>query len=146
MRSATTPTVRRCEVRDRQAFTMIEMVISAMILFGVMSLVASMAFRVDRVWIDVRHHRVAMTELSNQLEVLTRTPVEQLPDAINNLMPSSAVAEALPNVSLSAELQEEGSLTRITLQLDWQRRHGGKPMRMVAWVSSGTEDGQEDDE
>ena len=128
---------------SRKAFTMIEMVVSAILLIGVMSLVTSLAFRVDRVWIDVRHHRLAMTELSNQLELLTRLSVAELPEAIEGLTPSNLVAEALPEASLFAELQNEGLLTRITLKLDWQRRHPAKPMQMVAWVASqSTENGE----
>ncbi len=87
----------------------------------VMSLVVRMTFSVDRVWRDVGQHRVAMQELSNQLDRLTMLPSDQLASAMKSLEVSEVVKRTLPAANLQSELIRDELGVRIVLRIDWQR-------------------------
>ena len=61
---------RRARI-GRRGYTMTDLVVAATLLVGIMSFVAPLAVRSGRLWQDSRHYRLALDELSNQLERLT---------------------------------------------------------------------------
>ena len=124
---------RRCH---RSGTTMIELVVSAMLLVTVMTFVTTLAFRVGLIWKDTGHHRLAMNELSNQLEVLTSLNPDQIPDALKEVQPSPMVIGTLDQPELSGDWLDDELGRRIVLRLNWQRRNPGKPVTLVGWVSN----------
>ncbi len=119
--------------RQRSAVTVIEAIVSAGLMLVVMSLVVRMTFSVDRVWRDVGQHRVAMQELSNQLDRLTMLPSDQLASAMKSLEVSEVVKRTLPAANLQSELIRDELGVRIVLRIDWQRPVPAKPLMMAAW-------------
>ncbi len=119
---------------SRSGATMVECVVAASILIVAMSTVTSMAFRVNRIWIDVAHERTAISELTNTLEELTQLPTDEMDDAINELRPS-AVAESSLNQPTITGHRIKGKLgDRIELRLQWQAIPTPRSVQLSSWV------------
>ncbi len=121
-------TTRRC------GFTITELIVAASLLVVVTSVVASLTVRSGRLWQDSRHYRLAIDELSNQLERLTSLDEARLATAIAELSPSQQVRDALPNPVLSAETLADEDGTRLVLHLAWDRLGKSVPVTLVGWV------------
>ena len=132
--------------KPRAGFTMIEAVVSAGLLMVVMSFVVQMTFRIDGVWGDTHHHRIAIQELSNQLDRLTRLSVEEIQTELQQLQPSEAIHETLHEATISGELVKDEFGQRVALQLNWDKRQPGKPMEMSAWLRQPDDTTQEPQE
>ena len=113
---------------------MVELVISAMLLVTVMTFVTTLSFSINLVWKDIGHHRVAAGELSNQLESLTRLPLQEARVAVASLEPSELCRRTLKDPELSGQLVEDNLGTRVELSINWNRRNPGKPVQLVGWV------------
>jgi hypothetical protein len=122
--------------RCRDGITAVELIISAGLLITVMSFVTTICFQINLVWKDINHHRVAMGELSNQLEELSRLSREDAQTAIDGLKPSSVCGRSLNKPELTGELIDDVFGTRIVLKINWDRRNPGKPMELVGWIAS----------
>lgn len=120
--------------RCRTGATMVELVVSAVLLITVMSFVTTLCFQINLVWKDIRHHRVALGELSNQLEQLTRLSPQQVRQAIKSLEPSAISSRTLKDPQLTGKLLEDDLGLRVVLQIDWQRRNPGKPVELAGWL------------
>jgi hypothetical protein len=82
-----------------------------------------------------RNYRLALDELSNQMDHLIVLSNDELPDALKRLTPSTFIAERLPSPQLQGELQPAEFGNRITLKLSWnetERRRA--PVALAAWV------------
>lgn len=126
----------RKESLKRRGFTSVELVVSSVILMTVMAFVTTLSFRVGLVWKDVRHQRIAVCELANQLEVLTLLSPDQAVEAIKNLQPSDGCNRTLTSPELKAALTEDELGTRISLSINWKRRIPGKPIELSGWIIS----------
>ncbi len=113
---------------------MVEMVISSLLLLTVMTFVTTLYFRINLVWKNIGHHRVAVAELSNQLESLTRLSPNEAQVAIESLEPSEYCARTLQAPELSGELLDDVLGKRIVLSLDWNRQTPGKPVELAGWL------------
>lgn len=115
---------------------MIECMVAAMILVTVISFVASLTFRIGLVWKDTAHHRVAINELSNQLERLTLLSPEEVVAALEELRPTQFASRTLREPELTGQWIEDDWGGRVVLRLNWHRQHEGKPVEMVAWLAT----------
>ncbi|MFG0253691.1 MAG: prepilin-type N-terminal cleavage/methylation domain-containing protein [Rhodopirellula sp. JB053] len=122
--------------RPRKGFTMLECVVAASILMVAMSTVATIAYRVHRLWMDVADQRIAMNELTNQIEFITQLPVNEVDDAIAGIAPSAIAAINLDHPELSATRTQDELGDRITVTLRWQSPHPIPPVRLVGWINS----------
>lgn len=116
---------------------MIECVVAASILIGVMSLVASMIYRTNLIWKDVHRQRVAVCELSNQLESLTTLSIEEAQMRIQSLECSPKVAAVLADVQLQAQWIDDALGPRISLEISWKSTCPVRPVSMTAWMHQG---------
>jgi hypothetical protein len=119
---------------DRRGFTVTEMLVSALLLTTVMSVVGPLAVRGDRLWQDARHGRLALEELSSQLDRLTCLTEDQRKAALAELAPSEYTRGALPNPKLSAETVRDQDGQRLVLQLTWKRPAAPGRMTLVGWI------------
>lgn len=132
---------KRHPVRPPAGITSIELLVVAGMLMAVMTFATTLCFRVNQIWQDVAHSRIALGELSNQLESLTRMPLAEVRRAAASLEPSAECARTLSRPVLECELAEDGDLgTRIVLRLNWDRRFRGKPVELTGWTASGGTD------
>ena len=114
---------------------MTELVVAAGLLVVVMSVVTSLAVRSNRLSQDSRQYRLALDELSNQLERLTSAGEARLSDSLESLSPSSEISSTLPNPVLSAELLVDEYGTRIAMHLSWDRIGKHTPVTLIGWVA-----------
>ena len=136
---------RRRRVSLRRGITAIELVVSAMLLMSVMTFVTTLCFRINMVWQDIGHHRVAVGELSNQLESLQRMTPAEAQEALGTLQPSALCRRTLRDPELEGELVKDDLGNRIVLQINWTRRNPGQPIELAAWLatdSSSSREGQ----
>jgi hypothetical protein len=111
-----------------------ELIVAAAVLMLGIGVVAKSNSSLLRLWEDTRHHQLAMDELSNRLDLLTRLSGEDLQQAIQQLQVSSDIAAVLPDADLKAILIQDQFGDRIELSLQWKRVGTGKPIRLVGWI------------
>ena len=125
----------------RRGTSLTELIVACTLLGSMMLLVAPIAVRVGRCRQDQRHARVAMDELSNQLDRLTQLPADTLKQAITELQPSDFARNHLREAELQAELRPSENGQQLTLSLAWNRlgSRRAKPATLSTWVYSSTE-------
>lgn len=119
---------------QRNGVSSIELIVSAVLLMTVMSFMTTLCVRIDRVWKDISQQRVAVAELSNQLERLTLLPVDKIVAAIDGLEPSENCAMILPHPVLRGEIADDNLGRRITLKIHWQRQPVEKSVELSGWL------------
>lgn len=118
----------------RRGVTLVEVLVAVLLSTAVVSLIASMSVRIHHIWKEINHRRIALVELNNQLEQLTRLPHGQMQSALENLQASTACQTVLDDVSLDGEMTRDQLGTRITLRINWQRRVPGLPLQLSGWL------------
>ena len=121
----------------RRGTIAVELVAAASLLVCMIGILAPLTVQTSRVWRSGRHTRLAVNELSNQLDVLTSLEAAELAEALKQLEPSEAVSLALPEAKLHGEIVRDADGTRLVLAIDWQRLVGAVPITMVGWVDAG---------
>ena len=124
----------RSRLRSRRGLTMIETIVSASILVVVMCFGLSLTFRISQVWRDTTHQRIAMNELSNQLDELTRLPVNILLNDLEVLEVSSSTQRIFEEPVLVGRFVDDELGKRIVLSLHWKQRHPGIGAQLVGWL------------
>jgi hypothetical protein len=82
-----------------------------------------------------RNYRVALDEVSNQLERLTALPEDELSTALEQLKPSEFAAGRLPGAELRGEVEVVDFGRRLRLELTWDEpERRGAPVSLAAWV------------
>ena len=120
---------------ERKALMTTELLVAAMLLVTVMSVVATLAVQSGRLWQGSQHYRIALDELTNQLDRLTSLEPEQLETALAELAPSAQASQALPDVALAAETVTDADGQRLILRIDWRRCGNTKPLELTAWIN-----------
>ena len=126
--------MKTTNTNHRPGFTLMELLISAIIMSVIMSLVTSLCFRASMVWKDISHHRVAMSELSNQLEQLTQLNSKDVQLQLEQLQPSSTAGQTLSEPRLSGELVESELGKQLNLKLTWKSRHSDQSVQLSGWI------------
>jgi len=105
------------------------------LLSSVLAFSTPLVVRHGRLLTSQRDYRLALDELSNQLERLSALPAAELPAAVARLAPSEFAATRLHGAELRAELSPANMGQRLTLRLSWdepQRR--AAPVTLAAWI------------
>jgi hypothetical protein len=100
----------------------------------VMTFVTTLCLQVRLVCRDIDHHRLAINELSNHLETITRLSRAEAEQAVKSLKPSPECASTLTQSSLSGSVSEDSIGTRVQLKIDWKRRNPGQPVVLIGWI------------
>jgi hypothetical protein len=105
------------------------------LLSGGLTFSGTLLVRHGRLMAEQRQYRVALDELSNQLERLAGLPFEKLTEAAGSLQTSDFAAERLPGARLKGEVQTEDDCQRLTVSITWaERREGAAPLALSAWI------------
>ncbi len=122
-------------MRPRRGTTIIEFVVACSLLSALILLVVPSAIRIGRVQRTMRHERIAMDEVTNQLDRLTRLSVDQIKQEITSVAPSKFAEDGLPNPRLTGTLRESEDGYRVALEIAWDGL-GERPMSLTAatWV------------
>jgi hypothetical protein len=128
----------RLSIRLRQCagFSSLEVVVAFSLLTSVLALATPLIVAHGRLLSAQRDYRVALAEVSNQLERLSVLPASELAASIENLTPSSFAQQRLPGAKLRGELKSTDLGQRVALELTWDEnnRHAA-PVRLTAYVS-----------
>jgi hypothetical protein len=119
----------------RRGTSNLDLLVALSLLVTVMSVSSPLVVRHGRLLSSHRNYRLALDELSNQLDRLRAMPIAELAREIERLAPSSFVVERLPGARLTGQLRPEELGTQITLSLSWNdaERHGA-PVTLATWV------------
>jgi hypothetical protein len=125
---------RRYGTSTLDALTAFTLIVTAI------SVVTPLVVRHGRLLKSQHQYRLALDELSNQLERLTTLSEEALSQAVEQIKPSEFIATRLPGAQIKAELRPAESSTRILLSLTWRDVERDKaPLTLVGWVFPKTE-------
>jgi hypothetical protein len=120
---------------SRRGTGTMDLLVSFTLLLTAISVVSPLVVRHGRMLKSQRNYRLALDELSNQMDRLTMLPIESLPQAIKQLSPSVFLSKRLPGSQLSGELQSTELGTRVTLKLSWNETERARaPVSLAAWV------------
>jgi hypothetical protein len=112
----------------------IEMLVAFTLLTTALSLSLPLIIRHGRLLESCRHYRLALDEISNQLDRLTALPTTDASSALAKLAPSKLIADKLPGAKLSGVLQPADLGERLTLHLSWlETPEHPTTLSMAAW-------------
>jgi len=118
----------------RRGFMTTEVVVAASLLITITSVVVPLAMQSKQLWQDSGRYRLALGELSNQLERLTGLEEADRETALAGLSVSPEVSRRLPNAELRGKTIEDRDGKRIVLQIDWDRPGPAEPLTLTAWT------------
>ncbi|MCA9182034.1 MAG: hypothetical protein KDA51_11295 [Planctomycetales bacterium] len=120
----------------RRGSMLTELMVAAGLLATAMGLVATCAVADQRLQRMQREHRLAVDELSNQLERLLALPPSEVDIGVQQLEPSDWITERLPEIQLTAQRHRDELGDRVELQLQWKRAGNPPPLVAVAWMNA----------
>lgn len=121
----------------RRAITSFEVLVAFSLIATVISLSVPLIVRHGRLLATARHYRLAVEELTNQLERIAALPPADIDAAVADIKVTDFTAEKLPGAELTAEIHDAEWGRRLTLHIVWdepQRRE--TPLAMTAWLAS----------
>ena len=119
---------------QRRGATIIEFVVACSLLGSLMLLVIPSAIRIGRMQRMIRHDRIAMDEVTNQLDRLTQLPFSQIEQEIATLTPSEFARAGLPNPRLTGTFRQSAEGYRLSLQISWDSQgRSVAPLSMATW-------------
>ncbi|MDZ4659201.1 MAG: hypothetical protein SH868_16640 [Bythopirellula sp.] len=119
---------------------MTELIVAATLLMTALSLVVTLSFRTGKLWQESRHYKLAVEELTNQLERLTILDETELDAALGELAVSEKMQTALPNPRLSGTKIVDADVTRVMLEIEWDRVGKSEPLTLVGWLAPTVEE------
>lgn len=120
--------------KQRGGVSSIEFLVSFSVMVTVMTFATSMTLNISRVWRDIEHQRLAVSELSNQLEELVRLSGEDLNQRVSQIEPSEFCNQGLDEPRISAKISSDALGQRIDLELAWKRHPVEKKVRLSGWA------------
>lgn len=126
---------------SRRGITLFELLVAFSILGVVIPVSAGLVVRNGRLLVSARNQRIAIDELTNQLERL-----RSLPDAATAAfgagpVPSAFAAAHLPGVALTltSDPPGAGQMRRVELAIEWDEPgRRGHPLRLAGWIPAAT--------
>jgi hypothetical protein len=105
--------------RLRQGISSIEAIVAFTLLSTTLTLSLPLVVHHQRLLESARHYRLALDELSNQLDRLTSIPAADVSSELGRLAPSPFLAKILPGAALTGKLQPADIGQRLTLRITW---------------------------
>lgn len=121
--------------RSRGASSL-EVVVAFTLLSSALALAVPLIVAHNRLQIAQRHYRVALAEISNQMERLSLLSAAEMPAAVEKLTASEFASERLPGAKLRGEVSESQLGQRVSLELTWdETNRQAAPVRLTTWLS-----------
>ena len=119
----------------RHGTSSLEVLVAFSLLCSVLALSTPLIVKHGRLLAAQRDYRLALDELSNQLERLTALPDEKRLAALQQLTPSSFAAARLPGAQLRGEVHALDLGQCLTLRLWWDEpQRKAAPVMITAWM------------
>lgn len=119
----------------RRGSLLTELIVAGGLLVTAMGLVATCVVASQRMQCMQREHRLAVDELSNQLERLIALPPSEVKSNLQKLAPSDWLVERLSESELTAQYTSDEFGDRVELKLQWKRVGNPPPLVAVAWLN-----------
>ena len=103
----------------RSGTTLTELVVACTLLGSFVAVVVPATVRVGRLQQSLRQERIALDELTNQLDRISLLPIDQISDELETLKASEPTASSLLTPKLSGEMDESQDGYRIVLNITW---------------------------
>jgi len=121
----------------RPGTSTLEVIVACTLMSSVLAVFAPLVVKHRRLLTAQRDYRLALDEVSNQLERLTALPEGDVSAALEQLKPSEFAAARLPGAELRGELESIDFGRRLKLELTWDEpERRGAPVWLVAWFLS----------
>ncbi|QDV15481.1 hypothetical protein Pan153_00950 [Gimesia panareensis] len=130
----------RLEHKPRHGFTLVEMMVSGVLLTTVFMIVVPSLYWVHREQKQTEQRQVALVEVENLMERVAALPYRQINQpTVDKFVISENVMQQLPKADLQIQILETKDLPlmkRIQIQLGWQDARNLKiqPVRLTSWV------------
>lgn len=121
----------------RRAVTLFELLVAFSILAVVVSVSSGLLVRSGRLLVSARNQRIAVDELTNQLERLRSLPDAATGAFVAGPEPSAFAAAHLPGVTLTLTADPPGTVPerRVEVAIEWDEPgRRGHPLRLVGWI------------
>ncbi|QDT24828.1 type IV pilus modification PilV family protein [Gimesia panareensis] len=134
------PASNRLEHKPRHGFTLVEMMVSGVLLTTVFMIVVPSLYWVHREQKQTEQRQVALVEVENLMERVAALPYRQINQpTVDKFVISENVMQQLPEADLQIQILETKDLPlmkRIQIQLGWQDARNLKiqPVRLTSWV------------
>ncbi len=119
----------------RRGITLAEMFVACAVTVTLMGMITTLCLRIQLVYRDIGHQRLALNELANQMDELTRLSENDLEEKLGALVVSDELKGSLREPVLTGQVQSSKLGTKLLLQLDWKRKHPSKPVELVGWLT-----------
>ena len=120
----------------RRGTSALEVLVSFILLGGVLAMSTPLVVAHGRLLKAQRNYRLALDELSNQLDLMSALPPAELPAAVGQLTPSPLTASRLPGASLRGKLADAEGGQRVTIEIWWDEpNRQAAPLRLTAWIT-----------
>lgn len=133
------PPIIRRSARDERGFTLLEVIVTLILLSAVLTVIGSLVVQSHRRIQLSQQRRMAQYALGNTLERLSARPWDQIPQAAGDgLEMPSDLAGRLPGAELRIAVDENdaGDVYRVLAEITW-RDHSRQPVtpeRLVTWI------------
>ncbi len=111
----------------------LECVMAFTLLSSVLAFAAPLLVKHRRLVNSQREYRLALDEVSNQLERLTSLPGGEVEQAVEQLQLSEFAAARLPEAKLQRELRPADKGRQVTLSLTWEQPTAA-PVVLTGWI------------
>ena len=119
----------------RGAASVLEVFIACTLLSTVLGVSTPLIVKHGRLLKAQRDYRLALDELSNQLERLRALPPNDLREAAANVAPSEFARASLPGVTLRSQVETFDFGQRLTLFATWQEIEKDRaPLTLTIWI------------
>lgn len=132
---ASQPVRGDCPLR-RRGSTIIELVVSFGLLSTLLGVSLPLVVRQNRILASARHYRLALDELSNQVERIVALPPDDVAAAVTDLAPSAFAVKHLAGAKLNGVVAPADLGERVTLSITWDEPgREAAPLSLTAWLS-----------
>jgi Tfp pilus assembly protein PilV len=126
--------------------TMIELLVAFSLLIAVLSAALPLVVRHGRLLSSARQYRLALDEVSTQLDRLTALPLDVVQEEIDALAVSEFTNDRLAGAKLSGEVQPTEWGQRLTLSLVWREpQRAAAPVQLAGWIFNGDAHAESDE-
>lgn len=119
----------------RRATTSLELLVAFTLITAALTGATPLVVAHGRLLKAQRDYRVALDELSNQLESLTALPPAEVVQELSAIATSEFTASRLPGAQLRGQLGEGALGLHVTLELWWDEpNRQAAPVRLTGWL------------
>lgn len=121
-------------MRHRSGSTALEALVAFTLLSAALTFATPLVVQHSRLLKGQRDYRLALDEVSNQIERLSLLPADELSNALSQFKPSELIATKLPGAELRGRLDDSDIGQRLTLRMSWQAQSIPTTVSLTTWV------------